>query len=70
MPSPADDAGFHATDAPLAKLSYSRVSLLALRYFEWVDQLGITDEPCIHGKKETKIFHQELRKRGVVQYTN
>jgi hypothetical protein len=70
MPSPTDDAGFHATDAPLAKLSYSRVSLLVLRYFEWVDQPVITDEPCIHGKKQTKNSHQELRKRGEVQYTN
>ncbi|OBQ28743.1 MAG: hypothetical protein AN487_24310, partial [Anabaena sp. CRKS33] len=33
----------------------------ALRYFEWVDQPVITDEPCIHGKKQTKNFHQELK---------
>jgi hypothetical protein len=37
---------------------------LALRYFEWVDQPGITDEPCVHGKKQTKIFHQELKNSG------
>ena len=54
----------------LDKVLYVCMFFLALRYFERVDQPGITDEPCIHGKKQTKIFHQELRKRGEVQYTN
>jgi hypothetical protein len=42
----------------------------ALRYFEWVDQLGITDEPCIHEKKQTKILHQELRNSGTQELRN
>jgi hypothetical protein len=43
---------------------------LALRYFEWVDQPVITDEPCIHGKKQTKNFHQELRNSGTQELRN
>jgi hypothetical protein len=40
----------------LDKVWYVCMFFLALRYFERVDQLGITDEPCIHGKKQAKIF--------------
>ena len=46
------------------KAAEDHLLILAPRYFEWVDQLGITDEPFIHGKKETKIFHQELKNSG------
>jgi hypothetical protein len=45
-------------------LDFSPLLTLALRYFEWVDQPVITDEPCIHGKKQTKNFHQELKNSG------
>jgi hypothetical protein len=48
----------------MGRMNLRALIFLALRYFEWVDQLGITDETCIDGKKQTKIFHQEIKNSG------